>query len=286
MRNSEIVDRVSRTGGVVRARTLLAAGATRQDLRRACRRGALVRVREGVYCVPNVDPLVRAAARHGGELACVSLLRRLGVWVLDDEAVLHVWMGDSGRRFRHDECKCVSHYDGGGASFGVVRIAQALVQVARCMGQECFFAAFESAWNKGLLSGTDRAEVRAGLPAGMRWLVDIARPNADSGLESILRLRLHKLGIALEGQVHVAGVGWVDFVLDGILILEVDGRENHDGQSLRHKDLMRDAAAAAAGYETLRFDYAMVIHNWPVVEAAVLAKRRILQQRLSRRINA
>jgi len=39
-----------------------------------------------------------------------------------------------------------------------------------------------------------------------------------------------------------------------------------------HKDLLRDARAAALGYETLRFDYALIIHDWPLVEAAILAK--------------
>lgn len=70
----------------------------------------------------------------------------------------------------------------------------------------------------------------------------------------------------------IAGVGRVDFMLAGRIILEVDGRENHDGPSKRHKDLVRDAAAAAAGYETLRFDYALVIHSWPLVEAAILRR--------------
>lgn len=68
-------------------------------------------------------------------------------------------------------------------------------------------------------------------------------------------------------------MGLVDFLLDGRIVLEVDGRENHEGPSLRHKDLLRDAAAAANGYETLRFDYAMVIHQWPLVEAAILGAR-------------
>ncbi len=33
---------------------------------------------------------------------------------------------------------------------------------------------------------------------------------------------------------------------------------------------MRDAQAAAWGFVTLRFDYAMVVHDWPTVEAAIL----------------
>ncbi|MGO2932668.1 DUF559 domain-containing protein [Microbacterium sp.] len=61
----------------------------------------------------------------------------------------------------------------------------------------------------------------------------------------------------------------MDFVIGGRVILEADGKLNHRGDR-RHKDLMRDAAASALGYETLRFDYAMIIHDWERVVAAIL----------------
>ena len=109
------------------------------------------------------------------------------------------------------------------------------------------------------------------LPAYARWLVDIARPDADSGLESLVRVRLHVLGILLECQVVIEGVGRVDFVPEGRLLLEVDGKRNHEGTAQRHKDLARDAAASRRRFETLRFDYAQVVHAWPTVQAAIVA---------------
>ena len=249
---------------------MLQAGASRDDLRRAVARGAISRVRDGVYCLPSTAPLVRAAAAHGGEVACASALRRRGVWVLDDAMLLHVWIGGHGRRFAHDECRCITHHDDGVSAFGDVSVVRALIQVAGCLGDEAFFAAFESAWRLGLIGRTERAEVRAGLSARQRWLVDVARPDADSGLESILRLRLLRLGIRVRSQVHIAGVGRVDFLVDGVLIIESDGRAGHAKEAERHKDLVRDAKAAAAGYERLRFDYALIIHDWPTVRAAIL----------------
>jgi len=102
-----------------------------------------------------------------------------------------------------------------------------------------------------------------------RWLLDLARPDSESGLESLLRLRLYLLGIRLDCQVDIDGVGRVDFVVGGRVILEADGEENHAG-SRRHKDLVRDAAASVLGYETLRFDYAMIVHHWDTVVAAIL----------------
>ncbi|KQR89343.1 hypothetical protein ASF96_06385 [Microbacterium sp. Leaf179] len=273
MRTSTAIELVARAGGVMRRADLIRRGATHADVRRFVRGEVFERLRDGVLALPETDPLVATAAMHGGSVACASALRRYGVWLWEDDARVHVWLGTSGRRHGHPGCRCVNHHDAGTASFGVVSIVQALVQVATCLGDEVFFAAFESAWRKGLIDRAQRAEVRAGLRAGRRWLVDLARPDADSGLESILRLRLSRLGIRLESQIRIPGVGVVDFLLHGRIILEVDGRENHDGVSLRHKDLRRDAIAAAQGFETLRFDYAMVLHEWHLVEAAVLARR-------------
>ena len=275
-------DGVARTvrelGGVARARQLIRRGASRKDLRRAVAADSVARLRDGVYVVPG-DPDVVRAAHHGGALSCVSVLRRHGVWVLDDDPVLHVWVGPNGRVHDHEGCRCITHRDAGESAFGVVSLIRALVQTARCRGAECFFAAFESAWRRGLLTPADRAEVRRRLPAGRRWLVDIARPDADSGLESLLRLRLLRIGITVQCQVWVDRVGYVDFLVAGCLIIEADGKQNHDGPTKRHKDLVRDAEAAAQGFETLRFDYALVVHDWPRVEAAILGRIAVVRRR-------
>ncbi|MGC5223808.1 endonuclease domain-containing protein [Micromonospora sp. DT81.3] len=112
-----------------------------------------------------------------------------------------------------------------------------------------------------------------------RDAIAFARSNSDSGLESLLRWRLRRYGLSVRTQVEIAGVGRVDFLVGERLLLEVDGRANHDesalhpdGTSLRHKDLVRDANAAAWDYVTLRFDYAMVVHDWDLVERAILAQ--------------
>lgn len=274
---STIAHFVRRAGGIARGRDLNRQGVTRKALCRAVAGETLVRIRDGVYAVPDIDPAVYSAAEHGGELCCASALRARGIWVLEPIPRSHVWVGPGGR-VHHGRCRCVTHRDAGRSAFGTVSLVHALVQIAGCLGAESFFAAFESAWNRALLTSADRNEIRSRLRAGMRWLVDLARPTSDSGLESLLRLRLYRRGIIVESQVWIDRVGRVDFLLAGRIILEVDGRENHDGQSLRHKDLRRDAAAAAQGYETLRFDYAMVVHSWPDVEAAILGRLALVRR--------
>ena len=139
--------------------------------------------------------------------------------------------------------------------------------------KSCFFAAYESAWNKGHAQRTDRAVVRAGLPARMRWLVDLRA----SGRRQWPRIACCafgcvRLGVTLaEPSAHSSVSVVVDFLVGGRLIIEVDGRENHDGASMRHKDLVaRCCRGCSPGYETLRFDYALVMHDWPTVEQAIV----------------
>lgn len=71
--------------------------------------------------------------------------------------------------------------------------------------------------------------------------------------------------------MRIISVGVVDFLIGERLIVEVDGKQNHEGATERHRDLVRDANAAAWGYITLRFDYAQVVHDWESVELAILA---------------
>ncbi|KAA9111037.1 DUF559 domain-containing protein [Microbacterium rhizomatis] len=272
MSTARIIEILEWREGVAHRRALIRAGASKADIACAILGGAIVRLRKGVYALPAADPLVAVAARHGGAVACISALRAHGIWVLDGPNRPHVWLGGKGRTHAHPDCRCIDHHDAGRATFGLTPVRLALVQVAQCCDAETFFVAYESAWRLGKLAPADRQWIRSVVPARRRWLVDLARGDADSGLESLVRLRLVRIGISVEPQVLIVGVGRVDFLLSGRLIVEVDGRENHDGQSLRHKDLVRDAAAAALGYDTLRFDYALVVYEWATVERAILAR--------------
>lgn len=264
------IDILDRFSGIARGTLLQRFGCSRKELAAASRAGTIRRVRPGVFALPSADPKIVTAAAHGGALTCAAALRAWGVWILpDDEEEVHVWMGGAGRRHKHDPCECTTHYSPGTAGLGLAPVAAALVHLYRCHDAEAFFAAYESAWNQRLITAQERAQIKRQLPKSAAWLCDLARPDAESGLESLLRLRLHLVGLRLDCQVKIDGVGRVDFVIGGRVILEADGKLNHEAGQ-RHKDLMRDAAASALGYETLRFDYAMVVHNWTVVLAAIL----------------
>lgn len=272
---------LARIGPLARTAQLREGGATAREIGRARTSGEIIAVRRGVFALPHADAELIHAALHGGAPGCVTAARMHGLWVLGERDGLHIWHGSGGnqRPCGDAACRPLPHWDQGDAAIGVLPpIRNVLLQLAMCAGEETFFAALESGLRHHRVRLADLRWLERRLPGRMRWLLAFARADADSGLESLIRLRLHKLGIQVRTQVWITGVGEVDFVIGDRLIVEADGRQNHDdresipGHSLRHKDLQRDARAAALGYETLRFDYAMIVHHWDTVVAAILAR--------------
>lgn len=256
-------------GRMARTAELRRYGVSRAELSRAVRAGEVVRPRQGVYALPTTPTAWQHAASHGGTLGCAEAAVAHRLWVLEVPEKHHVWMGAAGTARGCDDC--VLHWDEGRVRVGEpAPVANALLQMAGCCGEEAFFAALESALRQSLLPPSGIRWLRRHLPLRLRWLVAFAHADADSGLESLIRLRLHRLGIRVRTQVDVPDVGEVDLVVGDRLIIEADGRENHAREKERGKDLRRDAVAASAGYTTLRFSYALIVDDWPLVEAAVL----------------
>lgn len=240
--------------------------------------GTLERVRRGVYAYEQPCAAARAAAAHGGALACLSAARHHGLWVLNDEddQTPHVWLNGSGHRRAHEPCTCVEHWDEAKAvdAFGLPSVPRVLRQILACRGLDAFFVSLESALHLGKISKAEVAWLKTHTNDAAREAILIARNDADSGLESLFRWRLRRFGLRIRPQITIVGVGRVDFLIGDRLIVEIDGKANHDDESHRHKDLVRDANAAAWDYVTLRFDYALVVHDWELVEDAILGQVR------------
>ena len=256
---------------VFTTRALLDSGLSRAQLNEQVSAGVLERRRRGVYTTGAACDAARVVAEHGGRLACVSAARHLGLWVLTEDPRTHLWLCDGQRTYHPRDCGCVEHWDDGPAGLPgtTAAVPRLLLQIAHCHGTEEFFVVLESALRLGLLDDDGRRWLRARVNSAGREALALARNDADSGLESLLRWRLRHLDLQVRTQRRIAGVGTVDALIGERLILETDGVVNHDSASHRHKDLVRDANASAWGFITLRFDYAMVVHDWPLVEAAI-----------------
>jgi len=125
-------------------------------------------------------------------------------------------------------------------------------------------------------------EVFASLPARYAPILTQLDSRAESGPESLMRHILQQLGVDFEVQTNIVGVGRVDLVVDGFLIIECDSKAFHEGWAKQREDRQRDLAAAAQGYFTLRVLAEDLLYHPERVEAAVrglLAARTVWNRR-------
>jgi very-short-patch-repair endonuclease len=92
---------------------------------------------------------------------------------------------------------------------------------------------------------------------------------SESGQESVLRWWLDEAGLRYEIQVGVKGVGRIDFLVEGRLVVEADSKLAHSKWEQHLRDRNRDLALARLGLATLRPHYAAIMFNPESVLAAV-----------------
>lgn len=252
-------------------------GLGRAELARALGSGQLVRVRRGRYLPAATHPDVLAAARLGCRLDCVSLLRAAGVFVLEHRS-LHVNARAGASRLPPAPDGVVRHWrpDADPPTSVLSDIVSALAQACRCQEPRAAVATLDSAWHQRMIDAGDIAEIFRRLPRRYRRLRALLDPSAESGAETLLRLILRALGCRFETQVVVAGVGRVDFLVEGWLIIECDSEAHHADWATLKRDKRRDLAAAAQGYTTVRPIAEDIFHHRDVLAEqlrAVLASR-------------
>jgi len=141
-----------------------------------------------------------------------------------------------------------------------------MLDIVSCQPREVAFVVLESALRQRVLDVGGWMELLARVSDRSRVLLSTASNLSGSGTESLFLLRSRALGISIRQQVQL-GVDRVDFVLGDRLVVEIDSREFHE----RERDARRDARLGRLGYRILRFTYHQVMHDWPSVEAAVVA---------------
>jgi len=162
-------------------------------------------------------------------------------------------------------------------TLGLVDIADALAQAIRCQDASAAIATVDSVLHLGLMTYADVRDLFAWLPERYGVILRLSDSSAESGPETYMRLILRRLGLRYATQVNIPGVGRVDFVVEGWLIVECDSKAYHEGWSKQKQDRRRDLAAAALGYSTLRPLAEHLLFERETVVAAVrgmMARRR------------
>ena len=233
--------------------------------------GSVVRAARGLYALPDCsrDHLARAAV--GGVLSCLDAAREQGLAVLRPEPLVHV---RAARGTVRTWPGTVVHREGLPEDGGALGLAATLVSAARCAP----FAVAVSLVDEVLRTGRcDAAELAAA--GGVRdraWQAVLAAADARamSGIESFTRLELlavfGPLGVEVEPQVRLRGVGSVDLLVDGWLVVEDDGYAFHADRTSYREDRRRNQALSAAGYVWVRFAFEHVVRSRGQVAEQVL----------------
>ncbi|GAA4781894.1 endonuclease domain-containing protein [Microbacterium gilvum] len=257
---------------------LRARGLGRRGIRRALEHGLLVRARRDVYLSGGESTAVQQAGRIGGRLDCISAMVERGVFVRC-AGHLHIQVpANGGRLGSPDERRrplasdgaVVVHWrdDGADAAAMLSDPVAGLAQAVRCQSPRDAVATIDSALFLGVVDECDLDAVFALLPDRYAVLRPLVDGRAESGPETLARLALRVLGRPVDVQVRISGVGRVDLVVDGWIVVECDSREFHTRWEAQVEDRRRDLALARCGYACVRVTARMLFDEpWRLVEA-------------------
>jgi very-short-patch-repair endonuclease len=265
-------------GGLAKRATLRSMGISDSMISTALARGVIERPRNGWFVLQGTDARIIAAVRVGGSVGCRTALRAHGVWALDDEQ-LHIEVRRNSARLRSPSDKGRPYEKTAGVRVHwttesrpwvpVSDVVTALRCFSKCAHPDELVCALDSALNLRMIHQTVAENLLSGAIAdvGERPALDAL---SESGLETLARIRLARLGITSISQVKVFDIARLDLLIGDRLNVELDGRTWHEKKDQRAKDAARDAALTALGFVVLRFTFAQVIYDWDAVEAAIL----------------
>ncbi|WP_415855766.1 type IV toxin-antitoxin system AbiEi family antitoxin domain-containing protein [Sinomonas sp. G460-2] len=261
--------------GVCRLRDLLQRGVSEREVRAAVVRGELVRVRKGLYALPDADRAFVAAGRTRSLLTCASAASFYGLWTLAPP-------GQRPNRFHllrktgAAAPNAIIHRDSWvppDQHAPVAGLADVVLHALRCLPELEALLVAESAMHRGLSLDFLRERLPGNRNAPARAVLDLVDTGAESPIETLARTHLRRAGFHVEAQAEIEGVGWVDQLVEGWLILELDGK-SHEERAQRDKDRRRDRAAQLRGHPVFRYGYADVVHR---PEAFVAEVARMLR---------
>lgn len=245
-------------GSVARTATLKKAGFGDRGIRNAVARGEIRRLRPGVVALSGAPADMVAAVLANGLLCCASAAPHLGLWLLHPPERLHLLC-------RHGSAPGVVIHRGSlvppESLRPVASTTDTLLHALRCLPPVEAAVMVESALIQGRttvdylgrrLPGNRNGAARAAL--------DLVDGTADSAIEVLARVLFRGAGILTQTQVDLPGIGIVDLLLEGFLIVEVDGR-SHLAAPQVLKDRTRNNAGTLTGYAVLRYGYRDIVYN-------------------------
>ena len=282
--------------GAVRIRDLELTRTQRRHVASLVRTGELIAHEHGVVSLPGAERAVVLARIHGGLLSCQAAMRYYGLPFAEGSEQVHLVVSDSGRFAAVG--REVIHVDRsqGSASptrFPVQALPEALARFLRChLQDDSPLIALDAALHDERVTAEQIRNLLRG-PGSARALarLDRASDRARSPLETLARMDLHAAGLSFEDGVEIEGVGEVDLVVEGWVVVELDGYTYHCDEYQFGLDRWRDRQLVARGFLPLRFtrkdvyahqivpDVLRALERWGVSKSATKAAASFGQKR-------
>lgn len=212
----------------------------------------------------DTPPELIMAAEWSGRLTCVSAAKLYGLWTLDDPFA-HLWYGHSAHRdyghFLVQERHSKRLKETLPAA-PITSLLDSVVHALKCLPTRDALVIAESAVIKGHVQlATLDSCLKSPREAGARKVVGLIDPRSQSALETVARLLLVEAGYRVEPQFAIKGLGHVDLLVEGRLVVELDGYDFHRDKKNFAEDRRRNNVAAMQGFPTLRFTASDIFSN-------------------------
>lgn len=254
--------------GIATTMQLLALGWTRWQIDDAVAHGRLERLRHGWFAI-DAGHDARAAVIAGGCVSCFSALREHGVWVPEHVGREHVRIAE--HRRRPGRVGCRPHGRVTSVRAALDDVATSLRCAARCGTAEDLVVVMDSMVHLRIATLDELTSWLASAPARIRALVAIVDGAAESGTESMVRLRLRAMRLTARSQVWLAHDMRVDLLVGDRLVIECDSVEHHTDREAYERDRARDRRLVSQGYIVLRITYRQVHDDWATIAQEILA---------------
>lgn len=263
-------ERVARCGGLATRAQI--ARCRPRAITAAVASGQIVRVRRGLYRLPDIDRAVRLAAECGGQVALLHAAQAHGweVALLPDRPTVKLPPGG------HARTSVDTIWGEVDASTGRVTSRRLTVlDCARRLPLRDSLPVLDSALRHGYDAATLLADARSvrGKGAGRaRRAADLASGLAANPFESRLRALAVEAGLDVRPQVTIGlpaetrGTAPATVRPDVVdagrrLVLEADSWEFHGSKEAFQSDCLRYTALTVAGWTVLRFTWWQVMHD-------------------------
>ena len=254
--------RLEAAGNLATVAQLAERGHGPSEIANAVSAGGLWRPRRGWVAMSGASADALRAVQLGGRLGAGSALASYGIWV-DDNAELAVSCPSTASRLpplaaTERRLWAEELFPALSDKRWRVSVMDALLQLGRNAPRDSLIASVDSAIQLRFIT---RAELRLLLAALPRRLQGVGREIdgfAMSGTETHMRLALRRAGYQVQSQVRLPGIGTVDLLVDGWLIIELDSRKYHGGADNQLRDRARDGNAVLGSYGHERFVWEQV----------------------------